>query len=235
MRLSVASRRTVVSASEYVSVLDCLGSLMDDLIPEPTHDDLASFRFAALVGDLMLSYTALEHELTCVIYAVVTRFSNKRRDVLLTVLGGQRMAPLKDTIKRLMRATRANKKRIAYLDAVFKQLGEIQYFRDRIAHHITVLTDDPDVFTNMNFAAIREMEKMEDITFNISTLAAASDDLRVIRLCCEGLFSHYLGKGPSAVPAEPTWQYKPSMLIRDRPISSGSRERPPRPRITHRD
>jgi len=155
--------------------------------------------------------------------------------VLLAVLGGQRMATLKDTIKRLLRATKANKKRVAYADSIFKQLGEIQFFRDRLAHHITVRTDKPDTWENMNFAAVREVSKIEDIRFTLATLAAASSDLHTIRRCCGDLFNHYLRKGSESVPDEPAWGYKPSMLIRDLPISRDSRKRPPRPRIEHRD
>lgn len=190
--------------------------------------------FCCGLGLLHHQYTAVESELNTAVLAAVTRLSKMRRAApLIAVLGGQRMGPVKDTIKRLMRATRASERRKAYVDALFLQLGEIQFFRDRLAHHQTVMSeDDPDVWVNMNFAGIRELHQMEDIYFRIDALHAAANDLVAIRAAAGDLFNHYLRRGSSRTPPLPLWQYKPSMLTRDRPIPSGKRsqaKRSPKP------
>lgn len=196
--------------------------------------DLVFSIYCAASGRFFHAYTAMEHELNLAIFAAVTRMTKrqKRKEVLLAVLGGQRMSPAKDTIKRLLRATKANPKRVSFVDQLFAQLGEIQFFRDRLAHNLTTLTDDePHKFMNMNFAGIRELEKFEDIVFDVDALDSATNDLYAMRALVGQFFSHYLRDGSAAVPALPTWQYKPSMLIRDRLKSRGNRKRTkPRPR-----
>ena len=170
----------------------------------------------------------MEHELNLAIFAAVTRMTKrqKRKEVLLAVLGGQRMSPAKDTIRRLLRATKANAKRTGFVDKLFAQLGEIQFFRDRLAHNLTTLTEgEPHLFINMNFAGIRELEKFEDIVFDVDALEAATLDLYAMRALVGQFFNHYMRDGSSAVPSLPPWHFKPSMLIRDRLISRGSRKR----------
>lgn len=198
---------------------------------ESISPDEAGRLFTTLIGDFHLSYTALEHELSCAVYAAVTRMSHQRRDVILAVLGGQRMAPLKDTIKRLLRATKATPKRRDYVDAIFMQLGEIQFFRDRITHYITVMSVyNPECWVNMNYTGIRERKQMEDLHFNLFAPFAAAADLKAMRTLVGGFFNHYLKDGSVKLPTLPEWQYKPSMLVRDHPISRGKQTPRKRPR-----
>lgn len=189
--------------------------------------------FCLLLGRFFHSYTALEHEFSNAIIATVTRLTKHRirMRIALAVLGGQRMSPLKETIKRLLRATDASKKRRDYVDAMLHQVGEIQFFRDRLAHYFTTFSPKPDTWVNLNHTGIREMDKLEDITFHISALDAAAEDMMKIRQSVGCWFSHYDRSGSARTPDVPTWRYKPSMLIRDRRKSSGSpkaRKRPPR-------
>jgi hypothetical protein len=196
----------------------------------PFTKEQASHIFTTLVGEFHLSFTALEHELSCVVFAAVTRLSSKRRDVLLAVLGDQRMAQLKETIKRLMRATKATEKRQGFVDAFFLQVGEIQFFRNRLSHYLTVMSDyNPECWVNMNFTGISEREKMEDLHFNLFAIKAASLDLQEMRPLVALFFNHYLRSGSTRLPQLPSWQYKPSMLVRDHPISSESRRQRKRP------
>jgi hypothetical protein len=194
----------------------------------PSLPDLVFSLYCASSGRFFHAYTAMEHELNLAIFAAVTRMTKrqKRKEVLLAVLGGQRMSPAKDTIKRLLRATKANPKRLRFVDCLFAQLGELQFFRDRLAHNLTVLTEEePHLFMNMNFAGIRELEKFEDIVFDVDALDAATHDLHTMRLLVATFFNHYVRDGSAAVPRLPTWRYKPSMLTRDRPLSRGNRKR----------
>lgn len=188
--------------------------------------------FYRLLGELHHSYTALEHELACVVFLVVIKSGGKNDDVLIALLGSQRMASLKDTIKRLLKATKATSERTGFADKIFLQLGEISFFRDRLSHYLTVMADyNPEAWINMNFTGVRDRDKMEDIHFNLFALKAASSDLQDMRILAGEIFSHYIGEPDSPLPELPTWQYKPSMLVRNRPKSSGNQppqKSPPR-------
>jgi len=184
----------------------------------PFDEEEASQHFFRLLGELHHSYTALEHELTCSVFAGVTRLE-KRDDAVVAMLGGQRMSPLKDTIKRLLRVTGADVDRTKYVDRLFNQLGELQFFRDRLTHFLTVMSDyNPECWVNMNFTGIREREKMEDIHFNLFALHAATCDLRVMRLLVGPIFSYRIKGADEALPEIPAWQFEPSMLVRNRPL-----------------
>ena len=202
--------------------------------PEKVKKALAYSAFCHRLGCLHHMFTAVEVELNLTIYAAVSNLRPKRSALILAVLGGQRMGPAKDTFKRLLRATNASQKKIAFVDAMFLQLGEIQFFRDRLAHHFTGETDDPDVWVNMNFGGIKEPHQMEDIYFHLDTMSHATEDLRWMRGVIGGLFNHRLRRGSSATPELPAWLYKPSMLTRDRPIpkkNHAPRKRPPPKRL----
>ena len=184
----------------------------------PLSEQEASQHFFRLLGELHYSYTALEHELTCAVYAAVTRFG-ERDDAIIAIMGGQRMSPLKDTIKRLLRVTGADANRKAFVDRLFRHLGEIQFFRDRLTHFLTVISDyNPECWVNMNFTGIREREKMEDIHFNLFALHASARDLRVMRLLVGGIFNYRIEGADNKLPDFPEWQFEPSMLVRDYPV-----------------
>jgi len=202
----------------------------NDVGPELAVQHEAYGVFCTLLGEFHYAYTALEYELNITIYATVTRLSKGRNGrVLVAVLGGQRMSPAKDTIKRLLRATKASDKKIAFVDALFHQLGEIQFFRDRLTHNFTSMSkDDPNIWVNMNFAGVRDVFQVEDISFHLSTLSAATIDVWWMREVIGPLFNHYVRRGSGATPELPTWRYTPAMLTRERP--NKKRSRPPRKR-----
>lgn len=182
------------------------------------NEEEASVHFFRLLGEMHHSYTALEHELTCAVFAAVTRLE-KRDEAVIAMLGGQRMSPLKDTIKRLLRVTGADAPRLEYVDRLFNHLGELQFFRDRLTHFLTVISDyNPECWVNMNFTGIREREKMEDIHFNLFALYAATCDLRALRFLVGPIFNYRIEGADQELPEIPTWHFKPSMLVRDRPV-----------------
>ena len=59
----------------------------------------------------------------------------KFSDVLDALTGGMRVALLRDTIKRLLRVTKVREPIVTEVNSIFEQLGEIHFFRDRMAHH----------------------------------------------------------------------------------------------------
>lgn len=190
---------------------------------EALDEDEAGKHFLSLLGRLHHSYTALEHELTCLVYAAVTRLQTPRDDAVVAMLGGQRMSPLKDTIKRLLRVTGAEDGHVKYTDQIFSHLGELQFFRDRLTHFLTVMSDyNPECWVNMNFTGIREREKMEDIHFNLYALHTAADDLRLMRLLVGPIFNYRVEGADTVLPVIPPWSFEPSMLVRNRPAARRS-------------
>lgn len=81
-------------------------------------------------------------------------------EVSKAVLGGMRMAALKDTVKRLLRVFRASEAEIAAINQVFAQLGDIQFLRDRLAHHWTRPTEEDGSWRNDDFVNVRELSKL---------------------------------------------------------------------------
>ena len=179
----------------------------------------ASLHFFRLLGELHHSYTALEHELSCLVFAGVTRFASPVDGGMLAMLGGQRMSTLKDSIKRILKNTKADSERLSFVSNVFSQLGEIQFFRDRLAHYLTVMSDyNPECWVNMNFTGIREIEKMEDLHFNLFALHAAASDLRLMRTIVGSVFNYRIDGANADLPEIPSWLFEPSMLVRNRPV-----------------
>lgn len=184
--------------------------------PEQAHD-----HFLRLLGRLHHAYTAVEHELGIAVYVAVTRLG-ERDDVIVAMLGEQRVSPLKDTVKRLLRVTDANLARMDYVNRIFHHLGEIQFFRNRLTHYLTVMSDyDPECWVNMNFIGIKERVKMEDIHFNLYALYAAAVDLEDMRSLIGEIFNYRVEGRSTDLPDVPTWEYNPSMLVRKYPVLEG--------------
>jgi hypothetical protein len=93
-----------------------------------------------------------------------------------------------------------------------------------------------DVWSNDDFAAVREIDKWQEFQFETSALVAATEDLRIMKWYIDPLFVGLREKADDqerspfdAGAPLPTWQYKPSMLIRSRLKSGGKPQSRPRP------
>lgn len=187
--------------------------------------------FFRAFGRFFYAYTDLEHQLTCIVRNVVVAHDPKglSAKVGAAVLSGGRMAVLKDTIKRLLRVTKADEEIIGFTARLFSQLGDIQFFRDRLAHHWTKpLTGDLDhMWINSDFAAAREDEKV--YTFHTSALVRASDDVLTIKNRTDGLFRHYIKhvEVPETDLSPIAWRYKSALLVQHHPKSDDSQPPPP--------
>lgn len=176
--------------------------------------------YFAKLGRFYHAYTDLEHQLTCGVTLVVTegREHGPAYNTAIAVLGGMRMSPLKDTTKRLLRILRVPQERKEAVDTIFAHLGDIQFLRDRLAHHMTrQIEERPGVWINDDYAAIREFDKSKKLEFELSALDAATSDLEIIKMLVDGIYTDYLTAPPGVAfrvfPEKlPSWQYKPSML-----------------------
>jgi hypothetical protein len=104
-----------------------------------------------------------------------------------------------------------------YVAAVFAQLGEIQFFRDRLAHHLTSRNvEDPSgaTFLNLDIFGVREQARAVTLTFGLTAIEAATADVNRIPFLLSDICQGVTGEAPMPPIELPTWQYKPSMLGR---------------------
>jgi len=96
--------------------------------------------FLAL-GEFNTAYTGVKHHFTCCIKNTLSRQmrDEKHKWLINAVVGSMRMAAAKDTIKRILRVQSAPPSRRALVDKAFAHLGEIEWFRNRLAHNATLL------------------------------------------------------------------------------------------------
>ncbi len=196
------------------------------------YDPDAEFKkYVFALGFFHHAYTDTEQFLTCLIRNVVAAGRDHPRDYQIAVcmLGGMRMSGLKDSIKRLVRILQLPKETKEAVDKALSHLGDIQFLRDRLAHHFTRLygPEKPSVLVNDDYASIRELAKTRPLEFPVSALVAATNDLYQIKQVLDPLFSDFvpLPEGEIKLTFKfelPTWQYKPSALVPHRPKSGDS-------------
>jgi len=175
-------------------------------------------KFFLALGHLQYAYTSLEVNLTCQVRSLVLvppyddpdhRFLYER---VSAILGGMRMAVLKDTIKRLLRVTEAPTELTDYVNVIFAQLSEIQYLRNRLTHYNTGRWfSRRGHFTNTDIEVARETPKAVTIKFTYDALDAARHDLHAIAYYMEQAIPN---EDHGMILDDPAWQYKPSMLVR---------------------
>jgi hypothetical protein len=148
-----------------------------------------------------------------------------------------RVAAARDNLKRFLRITGASTSVIAEVDGIFDQWGEINYFRDCIAHHATGHPDkDGSLWVQV---LAREATGNEVLHFTPEILDNMAYDMWRIgqRLDCalEAPTENELAENPALrvhmnVVRGP-WRYKPSQLKRTGPRHDSSlRRRAPPPR-----
>jgi hypothetical protein len=158
--------------------------------------------------------------------------------VITALLGGARLAGSRDTLKRLLRVTQAPDETHQEVHRIFLQLGEISFFRDRIAHNGASPTNffEPGTWYSIdNFSNSREFEQLETLYFTPEMLMDMAYDLfRIPSMLSFALseraraFTLRQADAPEVSPTrkgarehlaqlrEP-WRYKPSQLKRTGP------------------
>lgn len=206
---------------------------------ETTPDDIWAEYFNAL-GEFYHNFTDLEATMAQVVALAILgpNANHKHASAVFAVVSTGRMGTLKDTIKRVLRVTEASNEHRANVDAVFAQLGEIQFLRDRLAHYPTYLVDEsqPPVFENTDMGLSKEAQRAQALVFEVSALTAATADIKAAKPFVDLIFQE-LVEQLRKLPREfvdcarklPTWQYKPSMLTRCRPQFDDSHLEPFRP------
>jgi len=138
-RFSAASRRAAVSSSEYISSFGAF--FMDEANISKSVQDRFFGKYFLALGEFNTAYTGIEHHFTCCIKNTLSRQmrDDKNEWLINAVVGSMRMAAAKDTIKRILRVQSAPPSRRALVDKAFAHLGEIEWFRNRLAHNATLL------------------------------------------------------------------------------------------------
>jgi hypothetical protein len=202
---------------------------MDDTTITQSVEQRAFGQYFVVLGEFYNAYTSMEHMLTC---AIKNTLSRQMKDdgqewLVNAIVGSMRMAPAKDTVKRILRVEKADRKKQEALAAAFAQLGDIEWLRNRLAHNRTLLKGDDKrhMFINVDFASAKEEGKSEFVGFQPATIRAASEDLVAITKLTDDIMSMHHGLIPDAPLQLPAWRYKPSLLTRRRPKSGGNRPR----------
>jgi hypothetical protein len=174
-------------------------------------------RFFLALGHLQYAYTSLEVNLASQIKLLITdRFDPKGYRLLYAqidaITGGMRMDVAKDTFKRLLRVMEAPPELMEYVQAIFAQISEIQYFRNRLTHYSTGrwFRRRGD-FINTDAGLAREYEKAVTMHFDYEALDTARHDLHAAARYLEDAIPN---EDHGMILEPPAWQYKPSMLAR---------------------
>jgi hypothetical protein len=158
--------------------------------------------------------------------------------VVKAATGGQRLAPARDTLKRLFKVTIPLeptaeqqtwfKARDAEFKRIFDHVGEIHYLRDRIAHNGAVpdMTNKDGWFYTANLITVRDFDQANLVYFKPQTLLNMADDLERIpdlisRLTDPDIFNgleQQFNCDPSYQASQARlcapWRHKPSDLKR---------------------
>jgi len=175
--------------------------------------------YYAALGRLNDAFTAAEIDLTACIKLLATRdMPEPQADIVVALIGGMRMKAAKDIINRLLRVCGQSKATQEHISKVFGQLGEIQWLRDRLAHHLTMRTgkgiSTPKPFINSGIDTYLELDKVVTFGFDVEALDAATADLMVIPDHLGTIWEAILANLPAPTLALPSWRYRASMLDR---------------------
>lgn len=147
-------------------------------------------------------------------------------DVASAVYGSMRYQAAKDAIKRMIVIQRIPLDVRENIDLVFNQIGEIQKFRDLIAHQQLMRFElqKPHFWCLSNIVTTKSILSRKVLEFHVDIIADSTDDLKVIH----DLFGRGPVVGTDIIPdperflVPPTWRYKPSLLAQIDPSNLGT-------------
>jgi len=175
-------------------------------------------KFFTALGHLHYAFTSLEVQMASVVNQYITVGYDSSvhwpmQDKVSAILGGLRMETAKDTINRLLRVSEAPQEVQDFVKRIFQQIGEIQYFRNRLAHyHTGRWLRKPGQFVNTDMEVAREKTKTVTFSFSYDALEAARHDLHLISRLIDDLFDFEVESFDLQIPA---WQFKSTMLIKE--------------------
>ena len=181
--------------------------------------DMPDDYFPAL-GRLQHAFTCLEVSLTgdaaqLVIANPLEVWDTRTIIALNAVLGGMRMKDAIDTVKRLHRALNVRPEIRDHADEIFRHIGDIQHFRNRLTHYQTEANTVGSVveYYNSDLGSNREAAKAKSYKFELSAIDAATLDLLTSIGSANAIANTILGHDDCRPFERQAWRYKPSMLV----------------------
>jgi len=151
-------------------------------------------------------------------------------DLMKSAMSEMRVGPAMAALKRVLRMSKASKGTISEVERLLKQVGEIQFLRNRLAHHAAQIdaTNREGWLEVSNQDSALEPDQVETLHFQMETLHNAADDLRRIR--------HLLGYALNPAVSPPVgmlgpWRYTPAQLRRGGQKSLKNRQGQKRQRV----
>lgn len=195
----------------------------------PDEADLWEAYYGAL-GMLVQMFGRIEVELHSVLKFMIYDFSKMSDDltpweIIDALAGSMRVAPLRDSIKRVLRIVRANEDIIAGFEYAFKQLGDIHFFRDRIVHHGSEISVfNKGQFYTSNDKTDREYMQQDMILFTVENLLDMAYDLKEMHYYIGELGNELTIFSKNEIEYEftddlrrPAWRYRSSQLTMEGP------------------
>lgn len=148
-------------------------------------------------------------------------YDDLKLDVLRALIGSRRTGDISTAFKLCMKSWSKSGRPYSdeasqEIDALLSQLGQVRFLRDRTAHYGVQIRAEREAiyFRALNRYTVNDLEKTEEILFQIETLEAATADLFTIcRRVPFALGMHHRRGDPTDNPVQlPPWQYKASLL-----------------------
>lgn len=176
------------------------------------------------VGHLFLSFANLEGVLAAILKLHMAQNidpeANKHGSIALAsaVYGSMRFSTARDIIKRITATEAQSPQKLNFLIDLFAQIGEVQKFRDMLAHQQLSPANPSGIdgeWQISNLFTTKDIHNPHVFTFTLDVVNAASGDLMLATSRLGGqVVTEALIDGVVQNLAPIPWQYKPSMLKR---------------------
>ena len=181
--------------------------------------------FQQAYGEFIRQFGQTENTLTFRLEQFVLRLLGERdlqKDIVRALLGSRRTPEIANATKLCLKAAiKAGsdfpKESLENVSVLFAQVAEIRFLRDRTAHyaiHPWLRSGENAYFRTLNRYTVNDLERTEEILFQIEDLEAATEDLKAICNWSMFVLNLQIPDAPIELGRQPSWQYKPSSLIR---------------------
>lgn len=171
------------------------------------------------VGHLFAGFARLETTLTSTLklhLAINIEEPGTPRAMKLAsaIYGSLRYKASRDAVKRILTAESASKEMVAYIEAVFAQVGHVENLRDKIAHQTVSAAHNPKdgLWQVSDVVNTRDLVKTQVWAFDTTAVGAAANDLFLAEAIIGGRYvSGKLFAGLTDL-SPPAWRYRQTML-----------------------
>jgi hypothetical protein len=191
------------------------------------------YHMAGMPDQYFLALGRMQHAFTCLEVALTTELAdmvlchplkvwdNRTVIAVSAVLGNIRINESTASLKRLFRVLNVRKEIRDFADEIFKQITEIQNFRNRLTHYKTEpLGGEGNLeYFNCDVGSTKELARSRTFEFDLTTIDYATLDILTIMGIMSDITVTIEGPQDYRPFVLPAWQYKPSMLVETGPQS----------------